>query len=204
MGQAVTFDFPNGAGSYSVDAATAITITYAAEITEHAVQDGAKFTDHRDRNPPTISISGIISNCHPGRETGALDSEAPGYYTEFRDKMLEAERDSLTLTVDLAKRGVFRNMLINTLSLPYTPESGGSLPFEITLTQVVIAETKKKNLALAKVQKGVEGIVNSPAVKARWNKVKNLGGIPALAAKAKTEALARSAAFYKGVIGWGR
>lgn len=206
---AVTFVFPQTGDSFEIDCTRSITNNRSANITDYPVQEGVRLADHRDRNPLIISISGVVSNAHPGRVEGAFDNDAPGYHSDFMSRMEEADENNERVTVDLGKRGIHPDMLIESETLTWGPKDGFSIPFDVTFKHVSVAKAEKTKLVTKedKAQQQATGkVVKDSATKRRWQPARTAGVSGNARAGVSLTAQTDAAATYPGAVdeSWAR
>lgn len=206
---AVTFIFPQTGDQFEVDCTRSIANNRSANITDYPVQEGVRLADHRDPNPVIISISGIISNAQPGRVEGAFDNDAPGYHSDFLSRIEEADENSERVNVDLGKRGLYPDMLIENLSIQWGPKDGFSIPFDITFKQVAVAKAEKTKLITKeeKAQQQATGkVVKDQETKRRWSPPRTAGTSSTTQAGSALSAQTDAAATYPGATNesWSR
>lgn len=206
---AVTFVFPQTGDSFEIDCTRSIANNRSANITDYPVQEGVRLSDHRDPNPVLIQISGVISNAHPGRVQGAFDNDAPGYHSDFLSRIEEADENSERVNVDLGKRGLYPDMLIESLSIAWGPKDGFSVPFDITFKQVRVAKAEKTKLVTKEEraqQQATGKVVKDSSTKRRWQPARTAGTSTTSRAGSALSTQADSAATYPGATdeSWAR
>lgn len=211
---AVTFVFPQTGDSFEIDCTRSITNNRSANITDYPVQEGVRLADHRDPNPVLIQISGVVSNAHPGRVEGAFDNDAPGYHSDFLSRIEEADENSERVNVDLGKRGLYPDMLIESLSIAWGPKDGFSIPFDITFKQVRVAKAEKTTIEKTKLvtkedkaqQQATGKVVKDSATKRRWQPARTAGVSGNARAGVSLTAQTDAAATYPGAAdeSWAR
>lgn len=95
---------------------------YAVEITQYPVEEGIDLTDHVERRPTTMTITGAI-----------LGPDA----ASIREKLIEAMTSGTPL--DYIGRNAFRRVLIADLNTEHDAEVANGYRFTATLQQVRVA-----------------------------------------------------------------
>lgn len=165
---------------YPIDAALSEEIAAEAEVTSFPVESGADITDNVKLNPITVTITGVVSDTPIGEieekraaaaaETaekqaaramlksmlGAFDDMTRGLSTppylpsEEALSKLERIRDGrapVTITTSLR---TYDNMVMTSLSIPRSGETGRALEFTATFQQVTIVEVKRVTVTVSK------------------------------------------------------
>lgn len=132
-------------------------------ITDHAIESGAKVSDHIIRDPERITVLGFVTDTpgkfgqwFPGATQGAFDT---------LDKAWSAGE----LFTVYTGRKKYENMVIESLELPR--DRDGSMQFSITMRHVRIVETASVKLPKVKV-KAADSTPSAKAAAAK--KAKNL------------------------------
>jgi|SRR3989344_6609461 len=199
---AVILQFEDGT-EMAFDCVQGISVSRGGTVTENPMEEGARIADGRERNPVMITISdGMVSDVHHDRVSGPYDPEATGYHTDFMSKLEEADEKNQIIIADLGKRGIYTNLLIESLNIDWTTETGFSIPVTMTLKEIAIATTKKKSLS--ETRRPGQTTVDSSATKRRFQISKNLGIASAKTAvsaalAAKATAITKAAT---NVAGW--
>lgn len=132
-------------------------------ITDHAIESGAKVSDHIIRDPERITVLGFVTDTpgkfgqwFPGATQGAFDT---------LDKAWSAGE----LFTVYTGRKKYENMVIESLDLPR--DRDGSMQFSITMRRVRIVESASVKLPKVKV-KAADSTPSAKAAAAK--KAKNL------------------------------
>jgi len=159
--------FPKTNEFYDIDCTDDITPQYPSELTQKRVGDGGNITDNRRRGAFTLTVNGFISNV-PLTAEGPYVHDAEGYHTKFRDRILKAEADSEYITIDGGiGRGLWEDLQITSLSIPWNVEVGTGFPFTLNLQGVRKSKSKVKDL--------VRQSEKFKAVQAKFQEAKDLG-----------------------------
>jgi hypothetical protein len=206
---AVTLVFPENGDQFEIDCTRSINNNRTANITDYPVQEGVRLSDHRDRNPLIISISGLVSNAHPGRVEGEFDNDATGYHSDFMSRIEEADENNERVTVDLGKRGVYPDMMIESESIVWGPKDGFSIPFEMTFKEVPIAKAEKVKLITKEDRAQMQAtgtVVKDSETKRRWQPGRTAGASSTTEASSSLATQTDAAATYPGAAdeAWAR
>lgn len=119
------------------------------EITEHPVEKGAPIADHMYKLPARVTILAGWTN------SGPQSNGDEGYILEIYDKLLALQVSGNTIDVTTGKR-VLTDMLIKSLKNDTTSETEHSLPIQMELQQVIIAESSTVTVPTAEHQASPE------------------------------------------------
>lgn len=116
----------------TLDAAEAIVLSPAVDVTEHPIEDGSPVSDHAQPRPLEVAIRGIVTESPLGGGEGG---------PERVDRALTFLREcvGLPLTVESPRIGVVSNLVLTGYPQRFTVSR--SVPIDLTLRQVRIAET---------------------------------------------------------------
>lgn len=120
-------------------------VSYDVESTSHPVEKGIEITDHIQRKPTSISISGKIVDCDGGKAS------------EILEKVVKLQKSGSLITY--VGRNLAPNMQIQGLSTSHPYTNWGGCDFSLTLKEVRIAKPaytaeKKNNAGTQQVDKG--------------------------------------------------
>lgn len=159
--------FPKTNEFYDIDCTEDIQPQYASELTQKRVGDGGNITDNRRRQPFTMTLNGFISNVPLDME-GPYVHDAEGYHTKFRDRILKAEAEGEFITIDGGiGRGLWEDLQITNLSIPWNVEVGTGFPFTLSVQGVRKSKSKVKDLFRQSEK--------FKAVQAKFQEAKDLG-----------------------------
>lgn len=125
---------------------TSETHNWTAQTTSNPVEKGEPVSDHVQRDPDTLQINGIISNASVRGKLGTLlDRMADGLSLESPvqqafDKLYALMEDKRPMTV-YTQYKIYPDMVLTSLSIPRSPESGESIEFNATFTHVRCVST---------------------------------------------------------------
>jgi hypothetical protein len=136
---------------YFADCTVSISHDFSNSVTEHPVETGVSFSDHVQLRNNRFTVSGIfgqygINDFQADTLSRGLDRIPEAY------KFLRRLRDErLTFTL-VSKYDTYYDCIVESLSIPATPESSNSLYFDINIVQIRKATTETVNLiTVAKV-----------------------------------------------------
>lgn len=141
--------------SFEVDALLSETHTMIREVTDNEVENGSPVSDHVIQRPITLEvqcfvsdapIKGLIDNVQSGVRNFLGGSR---YTSDCFSALIDLFERKEALTVYTEYR-VYRNMMVESITIPRTPEDGEALIFTIGFKQVRMVET-----ATTKLPKGV-------------------------------------------------
>jgi len=132
-----------------------------SEVTSHPVEQGADLTDHILNLPIVVTMECLVSNTPIGlvanaRSSGSLPSEdAYGLMKKIR-----TDREPVTIESEL---GIFENMALRDLSLPFSADEGtgtvargtddaritGALKFRATFVQVEVVTNDRTTVEVS-------------------------------------------------------
>ena len=124
-------------GGFFFDAFLRLDHTSNLQITEHPVQTGSAITDHSYLKPKEVVIEIGMSDCLkdiiPGQFTGGWSRSTTAY------KVLR-ELQSQRIPMDVLTRlGLYKNMIIETISAPDDYQTLNSLKATITMRELIVA-----------------------------------------------------------------
>lgn len=157
--KAISLFFTTQNKTFEIDCTDSFDRNFTANITQYPTEKGNPVSDHRDKNPKTLSISGQMSDVHyerfpydPTLPT-PYNLEATGVHTEFEAALLAADENNELITVNAGRRGTFTDMLIQNLDLPAMPDKGAAVFFSMTLIKLSVVETKVRDLHAEKQER---------------------------------------------------
>lgn len=132
---------------FIVDCALVEEHTYDSEVTEYPVERGADITDNVRPKPIEVRIEGIVSNTPVSPDILAQrDSDvtpADEAYLRFMD--IRDNREPVTIRTSL---NTFENMVLKSLSIPRSKDTGDALRFTATFVQVeIVSNTRSTRVA---------------------------------------------------------
>lgn len=171
-----------GLDTLTLDASLSETHTAKNTVTTHPVEQGAKITDHKLREPDGLILEGLITNdpmpdpaqaptpqrFQPPQPAGAQNQTQPFNYSSTSSyqpdragkaySTLLALLDSTNLLVVTTGIRSYDNMVLTDLSVPRDAQSGQALRFTATFTTIRIV-TNQTVQVQAKIT-GANGTVN--------------------------------------------
>lgn len=130
-------------------------ISFTATPSENPVESGGTITDHIVKGPPSISLSGLVSDSPitsvPATQAATQGDSAeqigPGTRSLSAYQALYRAWDKgLALTV-ITEMGIFEDMVITSLQFPRDRDRGGNAVwFSLELTHVVVVESLSATL----------------------------------------------------------
>lgn len=144
-------------------------------ITDHAIESGAKVSDHIIRDPERIILTGFITDA-PAK----FFFSQPGATQRAFDTLDKAWAAGELFTVYTGRKK-YENMVIESLDLPR--DRDGSMQFSITMRHVRIVETASVKLPKVKAENSSEpAIKKAKNIKDKATKVADKGRQAAKAA----------------------
>lgn len=156
-------------GSIRFDATLQETHQDSSDITEHPVEGGFNVSDHIRQKPPTLTLTGIISNTPLSSEqaqrvvsagggvtvttkaSAAQPEGATGYAQKAYSELRSLAVGQLVRVVTATR--TYENMAIADITVPRDPRTGDALFFQIQLRQVRIVQNKTTRRVTAKETK---------------------------------------------------
>lgn len=127
-------------GGWFFDAYLSMEHTSKLRITEHPVQTGASITDHAYLEPRELTIevgmSDVASSIVPSQFTGSWSRSVKAY-----EVLRELQAQRIPVQV-LTRLGLYKNMMIESLSVPEDNKTLYGLRASIQLKEILVAETK--------------------------------------------------------------
>lgn len=132
---------------YEIDVAVTETHGFESEVTEHPVESGADIADHVRARPIVVTLDSVVSDTPIGdlaarRSTDTLPSrEALARLLAIRDA-----REPITIETDLR---VYDNMVMESLSIPRSVQTGDALRFSATFKQIQLVTNARTTVPVA-------------------------------------------------------
>lgn len=132
---------------FPIDASMSEDHAFNSEISTHPVETGTDITDHVRNLPITINLECVVSDTPIGefvnfRSPGSTPSaDAYGFLKSVRDA-----RQPVTIETSLE---VFDNMVLTTLSIPRTAETGDAIQFTCSFTEVQVVTNNRTTIPTA-------------------------------------------------------
>lgn len=145
---AVTVITRRNIGGLNLDVTVSETHTDEMEITEHPVEQGAPVNDHAYMRPSELRIS--AGHGKEGKQSAQ----------DMYDKLLDLQKKREPFDVYTGKR-VYKNMLIQSLSVTTDKSTENVLMFDADLREVVIVKTETTRVPASR-QKGGGAKTGSP------------------------------------------
>lgn len=127
-------------GGFFFDAFLRLDHTTKLKITEHPVQTGASITDHAYMEPAQLTIevgmTDVAKSLLPGQFSGGWSRSVTAYQAL---KELQAQRIPIQV---LTRLGLYKNMLIETITAPDDVKTLYGLRATITLREIIVAEVR--------------------------------------------------------------
>jgi hypothetical protein len=112
-------------------------------ITEHPVEKGAPISDHAYAKPKTVTIRGGVSDSGASLATSATSGEGRSVKLYDQLRTLQASREPFAIVTGLRS---YKNMMIETLSVPVDATTGSALILTADCREVLIVETKSTSM----------------------------------------------------------
>ncbi len=150
---------PTQIGTLVVDAVLGGGHTFAAEVTQHPVEEGADIADHTRPQPTEISLECVVSNTPLGAsETRTVEqnrvqftSTAPEFdpkRTTDAYRALIDFRDTGTLLTVVTPLDTFEDLVITSVAIPVQSPDG--LRFTVALRKIRIVKNKLTRVVVAR------------------------------------------------------
>lgn len=127
---------------YAIDAALSEDHDHEAEVTEFPVEQGGNVTDHVRIKPIVVQIKGCVSNTPIGevaRLRTSVSLEPAEEALAFLQATFEAAKE---IRIETSIK-TYDNMIMESLSLPQSSDTGESLMFSASFRQVIIEENRR-------------------------------------------------------------
>lgn len=128
---------PVNIGGIECDALIHHELSLEMEIPDYPVEEGFSVQDTMIQKPKTLSLTVIVTNTPITFRSHASPGRVQQVASRFQE--LYAKRELITVT---SSKGVFKNMGITSLSLPYDVSTKTSLEIPITLKEVLTTSSK--------------------------------------------------------------
>lgn len=138
--------------------------TFTAEVTKFPVESGAAIVDHVRNLPRAITLDCTVSNTPfgPLRDRRSADT-LPADDALATLQIVYEERQPITIECAL---GVLRDMVVSSISIPVTAETGDALRFTLSAEQVKIVTNERTTIRTATPStKAKSNIGNAPSKK---------------------------------------
>ena len=137
---------------YEIDIAETESHVFESDVTEHPVETGSVVTDHVRNKPAIISFQGVVSNTPIGElavRRGMTDETSgirPGDDAYARLIAIREARQPVTIETS---RGVFADMVMQSLSEPRDPTTGDAFVFQVTFKQIRFVTNNRTTVPVA-------------------------------------------------------
>lgn len=128
---------PVNIGGIECDALIHHELSLEMEIPDYPVEEGFSVQDTMIQKPKTLSLTVIVTNTPITFRSHASPGRVQQVASRFQE--LYAKRELITVT---SAKGIFKNMGITSLSLPYDVSTKTSLEIPITLKEVLTTSSK--------------------------------------------------------------
>lgn len=112
---------------------------YVSRATQFPIENGSVITDHVINEPDTLSLSGVVSDS-PLAFLSAFNRSTDAFNRLVRIHEL---KERVTVVTGIK---VYENMIMTSLSVPRTVETGQALNFVMEFQQVILDATVQLNL----------------------------------------------------------
>ena len=140
---------------YEIDVTLSEEHFFDNEVTEHPVERGADVTDHVRARPVRITLEGLVSDTPIGdlairrKEFTLINGEAFALPSDESFARLLAIRDAREpVTIETSLRS-FDDMMLESLTVPRTPQNGDALRFRATFVQVQFVTNDRTTIRVA-------------------------------------------------------
>ena len=128
---------PVNIGGIECDALIHHELSLEMEIPDYPVEEGFSVQDTMIQKPKTLSLTVIVTNTPITFRSHASPGSVQQVASRFQE--LYAKRELITVT---SAKGIFKNMGVTSLSLPYDVSTKTSLEIPITLKEVQTTAAK--------------------------------------------------------------
>lgn len=128
---------PVNIGGIECDALIHHELSLEMEIPDYPVEEGFSVQDTMIQKPKTLSLTVIVTNTPITFRSHASPGRVQQVASRFQE--LYAKRELITVT---SAKGIFKNMGVTSLSLPYDVSTKTSLEIPITLKEVQTTAAK--------------------------------------------------------------
>ena len=136
-------------GGFLVDVAVSEEHSFESEVTAHPVETGADITDNVRAQPIVVTLDCVVSDTPIGEMVKRRDESGTNVPSSDALAFLKAVRDArepITLATSL---GAYENMVLRSLSVPRTGDTGDALRFRVTFQQVVLVTNARTTVPVA-------------------------------------------------------
>ena len=147
--------------SLIVDAAISEQHSFTNTVTDHPVEEGTNVADHSRPEPERVTLDCIVSNTpiSGNREQVSVGNgativqstakEDPRRSANALDRLLQLRQSGALITVVTSLRE-YRDMAIESISIPRDAKIAGALRFTITLKRVRVVKNKQTRAVVSK------------------------------------------------------
>lgn len=115
------------------DVETDFSVSSTTSVTEYPVEEGYNITDHAKNDPLTIEVKGYVSDSAFG----------PGNNRDVETyNLLDSNKRNLVLCSILSDGVLYENLIITSLSIPRTVDTGEGTEFNVSLKQIVVVNRR--------------------------------------------------------------
>jgi hypothetical protein len=120
---------------FVIDAGVSETPEFDLDVTDHPVETGASITDHSLVRPVILSIEGIITDTPIGLIAESREESGVLPTNDGFQKLLDIKdaREPVTIVTSLK---TFKNMVMQSLTVPRDASTGDALIFRATFKQI--------------------------------------------------------------------
>ena len=130
---------------YFTDCTLSISHTFSNQVTEHAVEDKASFSDHVQVMNNTFTVSGMYNKVTINPyTTNSIDSSLERLKQAY--KFLLDLRDNRSIFTLVSKYDAYPNCVVSNLSIPVNPDNSNGLQFDMEIKQIRVASTSSVNI----------------------------------------------------------
>lgn len=135
-----------------LDVRLSSTHTFTSQVSENPVEAGSVVSDHVIRNPPSISLSGLVGDTPIGTASTSPPSETGQVRPGTRPigayhALYYAWKKASPITI-IDELGLFEDYVISSLTVPRDREQGGdAVYFSLELQHITVVESLSASLA---------------------------------------------------------
>jgi len=156
-GGQVTFNYQIGAksiGGFQIDAFLVEKYSFSNKPTELPVEEGSNISDHVTDEPDTLSLEAFIGQAEFKVYDGAIPEDLsqldiPDQKTRIRQayhELLRMKREKQPVDV-VTGLDTFTNMIITSLEIDRSVETGANLPFSMTFQNIKTVSSEETDIA---------------------------------------------------------
>lgn len=128
---------PDSIGTLDIEAIISENYTCSATATKFPLENGSIVSDHVVNEPRKIKLEGFISNT-------PLDADPDNYAQSAYNELMTMYQTKQFVTV-VSGFEIFQNMVITSLTIPRTVQTGQAIYFTAEMTQIMVVGDSASN-----------------------------------------------------------